>query len=336
VWRSWLARAHGVREVAGSSPATPTMKLKTIYESALKLARTQKILWFYGLISAFFSFSFGLSNNFRLNLPSQVPSELNLPQLPDFYLQFKPVFDRTLELISRVPTSTWLLLASSLFITSTLFMILRLFISQWALGSLIAGISLSLSKKPLTIRSCSHLGLKAVLRLIILQILPWFIYWFIPGLFAFLAIPIFTNAPVLIKTFVGIFLALVAIIYFSVGLILVWLSLNLARRVVVFQPLSFSAAWQKAWRLSQKHWRPLLTLGLANLAIKLILVTALAALLAVLVSFGYHLYRFAGLKLVLGFAPVLILFFSLVGLFFSGLLKVFFESSWTIIYRKLK
>ena|GEM_PF-4754344 len=24
VWRSWLARTHGVREVAGSSPVTPT------------------------------------------------------------------------------------------------------------------------------------------------------------------------------------------------------------------------------------------------------------------------------------------------------------------------
>ena len=26
VWRSWLARTHGVREVAGSSPVTPTRK----------------------------------------------------------------------------------------------------------------------------------------------------------------------------------------------------------------------------------------------------------------------------------------------------------------------
>ena len=27
VWRSWLARTHGVREVVGSSPATPTSDL---------------------------------------------------------------------------------------------------------------------------------------------------------------------------------------------------------------------------------------------------------------------------------------------------------------------
>ena len=28
VWRSWLARTHGVREAAGSSPVTPTREVR--------------------------------------------------------------------------------------------------------------------------------------------------------------------------------------------------------------------------------------------------------------------------------------------------------------------
>ena len=239
------------------------------------------------------------------------------------------------ESLARVPRPAWFVLGTTVFVTSTIYFLLHLFISQWALGALLSGINLKLNRGRPQIASASALGLKAAVPLMILQILPWFVYWSLALLVLVLAAPIFANAPESIKALVGLFLAAAALIYFTAGLILIVFTLILARRLIVQKSLRFTPAVKIAFKLARTHWRSLLKLGLINLGLTLLIGLAWATVLGLTAALGYAIYRYAQIFIVpfvLVFGPA----FILLSFWLRAVTQVFLETNWTLLFNQLK
>lgn len=301
------------------------MKYRQIIKQSLSITKKQKALWLYGLILAIFP-SKGRNLNFR------VPAD-NL-SLDQFTPTAQQVVSTVTNFIASIPVSTWVLLGTTILITSLIFFLLRLFINQWALGSLIGGITLALDKTPPTVRSASVIGLKSAAPLMILKIIPWFIYWFIVILAFALAIPIFNNAPFLIKILVGIFLSIAAFTYFTAGLFFMITAMIISQRAIVIKGFRFIPAWKFAVKIVKTNWRVLLSQLLINLILKLALFMFWLTILGLLIFFGFFLYR-QTIGFFIVFVTFSLLSFISLSIWLTSVVKVFFESIWTIIYHKI-
>ena len=309
---------------------------KKILKQSFQLTATQKPLWLYGLIAAVFSGSRGVNLQSLADLPQAMPSTDTVNFGVDRYLALaETALVKIGESLARVPRPAWFVLGTTVFVTSTIYFLLHLFISQWALGALLSGINLKLNRGRPQIASASALGLKAAVPLMILQILPWFVYWSLALLVLVLAAPIFANAPESIKALVGLFLAAAALIYFTAGLILIVFTLILARRLIVQKSLRFTPAVKIAFKLARTHWRSLLKLGLINLGLTLLIGLAWATVLGLTAALGYAIYRYAQIFIVpfgLVFGPA----FILLSFWLRAVTQVFLETNWTLLFNQLK
>lgn len=226
-----------------------------ILKNSWKVTFKNKWLWVYGLTLA--AFEGGGSLNIP-NLPSGSSDKLkNLPETSREVLGATTSF--LSDWLSRVPVSTWILLAVGVFALILFGLIISLVVRSWAKGSLIAGMQQAHSDQAPDLTTTSLAGIASLKRLLIYGSLSFGL------LLAFiLVLVIVTGIMFALNIVLGGVVMFLSLIATLVSLVLFALLGVYAERLIVFNNYSPWSALKSGLTLAQKNFWPTLSMGLIN------------------------------------------------------------------------
>lgn len=309
------------------------MGLKKIYSKSLEVAFKHKALWVIGIVVAVFSgggFSFQQNLNLRDtgNLKTAFDSA-----------KFEQLFEYFRNIISSIPIFIWLIFFLSLFLSLVIGFIFTLVVRNWALGSLIGGISEALEEKIVTLKTSSEHGIKSLKNLLWLNIIPWLLYLLIL-LPLIIFVIILLNLLLPLGFILAVILALLALIgLLAIAAIQIW-----ATRVAVLEGKSGEESFFEGWQLVKDHLFKMVVLGCSNTCISCLSGCVLSCfVITIIVPLGLSGAFFYSLShenpiITFGLLAIGLIFIIplLLGIIlFRGIYTVFNYSTWNILYREI-
>ena len=328
-----------------------------ILNEALRITFKNKWLWVFGLVVAAFSFGGGGPNfsNFselsdlkknkeepqpynRYTGPGTVPSSpLNyLKEVPSVLGYATVSFE---ELFRSIPIYYFVLLASVGLFAILISIGIGLYVNSWATSSLISGIDTNDGTTSSSLSTLSKYGRSNAIEMLKLNVLPSFAVTFA---FIVFLIPLLLLFWVFSGKFyaVGVLLALPLLVIYLVAVVLISVSVNLGKIVLVLERLKWRGAFMRGFGVFKKFLWDVVVLGILNCFVGV--GVGIVSCVGILLFGGVVALGFLGM-VKFPLLSVVVLPISAVTTFVAiflltlvrGVQTVFNQATWVLLYKQL-
>ncbi|HLE49150.1 MAG TPA: hypothetical protein VI819_03945 [Patescibacteria group bacterium] len=318
-------------------------------KTSFEIVKKYKWLWILGFIlsSSTGAGSYRIANSLSDSIENPQNLEMENPlkpdeNLPDMANSVLGTFTGNLrDWAVSIPIGTWVLIALLTLLLIILGISVSLLITNWAKGSLIAGLDMALTKKETpTLENTSPQGIKRLKNLIyfslLLGLLSFGLVTVIPMVWA--VIFYILKSFEILKTLWIIIGGISSVILFFAAIMLLTISRIYAERLIVLENYSPTKAWSTAIRMGKNSLIPTIVTGIVNQAITMAVgclsIIILGVSLGVPSLITYFIYKKSGeisIILIILICLAFLLFLAL-SMILRATLTVFNYSNWNQLY----